>query len=402
MHILYICYHRLLEPLGEATVVPYLKCMSRQGVTLDVVSFESKEHLSRKGMLAHQLKEFDIQLHTLPYKNSVKLLSGIFNLLNGVFLSFKLLNKGKMNVIYAKGTIAGFIASVLKLKFRHIKIVFDNDGLWAQERQDAAIWGRFSLLYKPAFWAENFIYRNSDYFIVLSSYAKSYLQTQKAVKNSVFIRPICAEKVFFQDNELDLYAQQIVKDKTAVIYAGAVGTWYMVDEMIQFFKVLKAKKSDMFFVFLTYPQNIEKVKKKFLAEGIENDSFHVGYVAHNEIVKWYSVASAGLYFIKPFVSKKASSPTKLAEMLASGLYVVTNKGIGDTADLLTSNDVGVLCDGFESKQYEKCAEKLLQSLKDKDVFLRCRETAGKYLSMQKAENIYKNLFLEINKDLSGS
>jgi len=41
------------------------------------------------------------------------------------------------------------------------------------------------------------------------------------------------------------------------------------------------------------------------------------------------LSNASLFFIKPVWSKKASSPTKLAELMGLGIPVFSNSGVGD-------------------------------------------------------------------------
>lgn len=400
MQMLYICYHRLCEPLGEATVIPYLKILSSLGVDLDVISFEDKKYLHHLDDRKKFLSSYKINLYPLRYRNNIRFISGVINLANGIYAAFKILKKNKFQVVYAKGTVAGIIASVLKWRFSNLKIIFDNDGLWAQERKDARIWGNFIFFYTLAFFLEKYIYKQTDYLVVLTSGAAEYVKDVLKYNKPVFIRPICADNSFFEkQNDEILKKHSLLKGKISLIYAGAVGTWYMLNEMIDFFKVMQEKEPNSFFIFLTYPDNIENVKQVFLDKGIDQSSFMVDFCNHSDIKKYYAVASAGIYFIKPFVSKKASSPTKLAEMLASNLFVVTNKGIGDVDVLLQQNEAGVICESFENVNYCKNVDILLDKIKDPNVSVKCKETATKFLSMETAQKVYKALLDQIIDDM---
>lgn len=397
--MLYICYHRICEPLGEATVVPYLKCLSQLGVDLDLISFEDKAYMHHYESRKKSLAEYRIIWCPLTYRNKVRFISGILNIFTGIYASYKILRDKDIKIVYAKGTVAGIISSVLKFKFSNIKVVFDNDGLWAQERKDACIWGKISLFYNIAFWIEKYIYNKIDYLVVLTSLAKEYIKNKMDFDKPVFVRPICADDYFFanQDKRID-EKLSFLKGKKVIIYSGAVGTWYMLDQMLDFFKVLQEKDPNAFFLFLTYPDNLKKVKDVFLNKGIHKSSFCVDFCPHSEIYKYYAAASAGLYFIRPFISKQASSPTKLAEMLASGLFVVTNKGIGDADVLLKENDAGVLCENFSYSDYSLCADILLKKINDPNIFNQCRNTAMKYLSMEKTKAVYSDLINKIRSD----
>jgi len=62
---------------------------------------------------------------------------------------------------------------------------------------------------------------------------------------------------------------------------------------------------------------------------------HVGRLAAGDVAAALRDADAGLSFVKPCVSKLASSPTKIGEYLAIGLPVVSTTGIGDIDQLLS-------------------------------------------------------------------
>jgi glycosyltransferase involved in cell wall biosynthesis len=63
--------------------------------------------------------------------------------------------------------------------------------------------------------------------------------------------------------------------------------------------------------------------------------------------KYLSCGDMALSFIKSCFSKKGSSPTKVAEYLATGVPVVLNGDIGDQAELATDADACVVMGAFD-------------------------------------------------------
>ena len=63
-------------------------------------------------------------------------------------------------------------------------------------------------------------------------------------------------------------------------------------------------------------------------------------------------------FVRPVWSKKAASPTKLGEMLAVGLPVVANSGVGDVADVLLEANGGVAIETFGEAAYNAAIDAL--------------------------------------------
>ena len=92
--------------------------------------------------------------------------------------------------------------------------------------------------------------------------------------------------------------------------------------------------------------------------------------------------NAGLAFIKPSLSKWASSPTKVAEYLAAGLPVITNRGIGDLDEIICAERVGVAVTEFSDDAYREGARQLAALLADKTLRTRCVAVARRYFDLE--------------------
>src|SRR5262249_30056579 len=106
-----------------------------------------------------------------------------------------------------------------------------------------------------------------------------------------------------------------------LVYAGSIGTWYMLTEMLDFYRSIRAYDPDLRFLILNRGHH-DVIAGAVAAARTEGVS--VMAATPNEIPGHLSHAWAGLYFIKPVFSKKGSSPTKLGEYLAAGLPVIVN------------------------------------------------------------------------------
>jgi glycosyltransferase involved in cell wall biosynthesis len=114
----------------------------------------------------------------------------------------------------------------------------------------------------------------------------------------------------------------------------------------------------------------------------------VGYLPHAELAAELSGVEAGLAFIKPCISKLASSATKVGEYLAAGLPVVATAGIGDTDEVLAEpfkggKPVGVLVRQLSSAAYEEAAREFQQLLDDPDTPTRCRAAAVAHYDLER-------------------
>jgi len=64
--------------------------------------------------------------------------------------------------------------------------------------------------------------------------------------------------------------------------------------------------------------------------------------------------------IKSCYSKQSSSPTKIAEYLAAGLAVISNKGVGDVDATISNEGVGVLLDDLSPEAMLNGARKAFE------------------------------------------
>jgi len=83
----------------------------------------------------------------------------------------------------------------------------------------------------------------------------------------------------------------------------------------------------------------------------------------------------GISFRKPTFSQIAASPTKIPEYLMAGIPVITNAGIGDTDDLISANNVGVVLTNFTASDYKVALSNLQTLLQDSQLRIRCRQVA---------------------------
>jgi len=121
--------------------------------------------------------------------------------------------------------------------------------------------------------------------------------------------------------------------------------------MIDFFVHLR-KQRNAHFLWLTQAGR-ERITTLMRARAISEDDYTILAAAPSEVPSYLSAADAGLAFIKPCFSKRASSPTKYAEYLGCGLPLIINKGVGDSDDLVLRESAGALISEFNEAEYSK-------------------------------------------------
>ena len=116
---------------------------------------------------------------------------------------------------------------------------------------------------------------------------------------------------------------------------------------------------------------------------------------HSEVPKLISQMDASIFFIKPSFSKQGSAPTKLAELLGCGIPCLVNSGVGDMAQIINSEKVGVALEKFENHELRNGLIKLISLTKEKDIEKRCIEAAHKFFSLEDGVLKYKKIYKEL-------
>jgi glycosyltransferase involved in cell wall biosynthesis len=252
-------------------------------------------------------------------------------------------------------------------------------GFWADERVDGGVWNLKNPVFNKVF---NFFKRKEIEFIEeanaivsLTYNGKNEILSWQSMNNvppklknkdlSIEVIPCCVDTELFNINSVsqqkadELKNQlNIAEDSFVLGYVGSIGTWYMLPEMLDFFKVLKSKKQNTIFLFITNEPE-EKIKSISIEKGIDPNDIKVASCLHKEVPTYISMFDISIYFILPAYSKKASSPTKQGELMSMGIPIVCNANVGDADKIITETNSGWVVSNFEEKEYEKIANQIL-------------------------------------------
>lgn len=393
MKVLYVTYMSLSEPLSYSQVLAYLKGLARRGVSVSILSFEKDKFASKEVVynIRKILKDANIHWYFLKYHKRPQGVAKPWDMLCGMVASLFIVLKEGIDIVHARNAICAFMVMPAVL-FLKRKFIFDIRGFMADEYVDANLWQKKSFVYKFVQWLEKYFTKRADSVVVITQKAREFLTRTYHIKEITVI-PTCVDLRRFYDKEKD--EPSAIKDcsggRFTLLYIGSVGTWYMLSEMIHFFRTLLSQLRQEA-VFLILSQTEKNIIEKSVPPGLEKDII-IKCVSPDRVADFLPCAHAGIFFIRPCFSKISSCPTKFAEYLASGLPVVINRGIGDTETVVTENNVGVVVKDFNVQEYERAMQALLVLLKEKESLKkRCREVATKYYSLEDGIERYFNVY----------
>lgn len=393
MNVLYISYDGVLEPLGESQVLQYLfKLAPLHQITL--LSFEKASDWSKREhrkKISWQINKAGIRWVPLRYHKYPLFFSTFYDLVIGFLAAFYLKIRHRISIIHTRSYVPALLGLSLKAIFG-IRFIFDMRGFWADEKVDAGIWSKGSLIYKVTKRLEVLYFKKADCLVSLTNAGVNELLKFSCFdKNRTVIKviPTCVNMQLFKPAGAVSHHDA----KTFILgYTGTVTGWYLFDPVLDCFKLL-SKIMPRVNLSIFNKNEHAYIRDAFEKSGMTDASYNLNTAEYSQMPANINKFDAGIYFIKPVFSKLASVPTKLGEFLACGVPCLTNSGVGDTQNILEGEGVGAVLTDFSLQSKETAVKELLALCADKSIRQRCVDTAKKYFSLDMGANAYNQLYL---------
>lgn len=403
MKILYLSYDGMTDPLGQSQVIPYLTGLSSKGYTITIVSCEKNSKLKERGAyIKNILKENNISWHYVNYIEKPPIISTLLNILRLYRKTLNLQEKNNFEIVHCRSYIPALLGLSLKKKF-NLKFIFDMRGFWADERVEGNIWSLQNNIHKKIYGffkrKEIDFLNHADYTIALTENAKDEIHSWKTIsKQAIKIQviPCCTDLTLFSQKSVTHIQREklrrdlgITEPNFVLSYLGSIGTWYMLEEMLEFFKCLLKTKPNAIFLFITAdkPEQIERAAEK---AKISLEKIIIKSASREMVPQLLSLSSISIFFIKPSYSKKASSPTKMGEIMSMGIPLITNAGVGDVDLIMQKSESGLVIKDFSDESFEQAIgkiEELLSLNKSKII-----KSAEDFFSLEKGVILYDEVY----------
>ena len=393
---LYISNLGLLDNLGITQILSYLEGLAKDGNKITVMSFEKNENIFNEGKVKaveETLRRHRIKWIRLRYHNRW---GNILDIVVGAFVAAQTIARDKIDVIHARASIPIIFGWPLA-KILRKKIIYDRRGtMYGDFVDDVNVRNLFSIKYFSMLLEkmDTFFMRHSDAVIVLTEKSKALLENRGVFKGTKAICewiPCCVDLTRFE-KKVNVRHELKIDDKFVVSYVGSLGTCYLLDKMIDFFKVLNQNRKNAFFLIVSHSPG-EIIKEAFLKKGVSCENFAIINSDPKEVPFWIEKSTCSIMFIKEVECKIGSSPTKFAESLAAGIPVVINKGIGDTEEIVQRERVGCVVEGLNEAGYEKAVAHLEDLIKEKNELKnRCKKVARELFSLEEGISRYKTVY----------
>ena len=402
-HALFISYDGMTDSLGQSQVIPYLKGLRKVGYKISLISCEKKERFKQhKEVIKKILHDADIDWYPLNYLDKLPILSAFLNAQAIRKQTKKIHQQNPIHLLHCRSYLPAITGLYFKKKYG-TKLLFDMRGFWADERVDGNVWKLNNPIYKLVY---NYFKRyeteflvHSDHIVSLTHNGKNEMLTwsiSNLSEEKITVIPCCVDLNLFDPNRID--TNQLTErkrqlnidlDDYVLGYVGSIGTWYMLDEMLDYFVVLKQTNPKAKFLFVT-GENPDNIIQKGVQKGISRTDLIITSVLHNEVALHIGLFDKSIFFILPSYSKKASSPTKQGEIMAMGIPLVCNAGVGDTDHIVNQFHSGSIIHNFTNEDYLKEIENSAEFNKNA-----CIEGAKTYFSLEEGVRRYTSIYRKL-------
>lgn len=389
---LYISYDGIFDPVGESQVIPYLRGLAKNGVSISLISFEKKRRINKVSLHSYRetLTKEGIRWEALTYHKRPIIPATLFDVLRGIFKGWFLIKTGGIKIIHARGYIPGIIAYFLEMLTR-AKFIFDMRGFWPEEKVDAGAWPKKGFLYRIVKYIENKIISGADEIIVLSEAAKNVLSSRHNPHN-ISVIPCCVDLQRFSAGMNIGQDYLLPKNRLLVAYLGSTGSFYNFEEAAKFFYIFKKMASDAYFVVLPNG-NKEFIWKILSSFNIKQGDCFVSSVSYEHIPFYLRQCAFSLIFYRRTLSAPGCCPIKFAESLASGVPVIIGPKIGDCDTIVEREKIGIVLKEYSPECYAQAAcEMSSLLLKRYEVAQRCYGAAKKYFLLEDGIERYLNVY----------
>ena len=403
--VLFISYDGMTDPLGQSQVIPYLQGLSKAGYKIFLISCEKEQvYHQNKQFIQNLLDKSSISWIPLNYTKNPPVLSTLLDVIKMRRAAKKLHKAEGIDMVHTRAGVPALIGLWMK-KTMGVKFLNDIREFYADSRVEGGMWDKKNLLYRTIykFFAkqESEQVKQSDGIVCLTYAAEKIIKTWPEYKATIPLEviPCSADLALFDYSKVDEKEQAALKaelnispDDFVISYLGSIGGWYLTTEMLQFCKLLSKRIPAAKFLFIS-PHRHEEIKAIAAEYEIPANKVLVKKASRVQVPTLLSLSSYSIFFIKPCYSKQSSSPTKHGEIMAMGIPVITNGGVGDVEEIVKTTNSGIVINEFTDMVFEQAINEI-ENKKTYDA-ASIRQGAFKWYSLENAIEKYSRIYKAI-------
>ena len=391
--VLYISYTGLLDPLGESQVLQYVRELNRAH-RMTLLTFEKPGNLAKADSVAAmeaKCRDAGITWHRRVWHKTPSLAATGWDVIWGSREATRIARDCGAQIVHCRSYVGTLIGLNVK-QATGAKLIFDMRGFWADERADTGRWSRTGIAYRLVKRIERALFLNADHVVSLTRAGVREFEQFEYLRDNPppsSVIPTCTNLALFSPNPNKA-------EPFTIGYVGSVGGWYLFDQVAQAVAKLFQMIPDARLLVINKGGH-DVIRRDLAAAGVDPDRCEIRACAYDEVGTQTARMHAGIFFILPAWSKRASCPTRMGEFLGSGVPCLANAGVGDVAADLSSTGTGIVlpeaADGRADLSGIDAALAQLVALSQQPGIARtCRDTAERLFSLEGGVAEYDRIY----------
>lgn len=350
----YVAPEAITSPAVESQALgTALTLRSELGVQIDYYGLRpppGKASAASAERIAERLRSQSIDLHLYPNPRGSGLLAKAAVFLR-IAWSLRQGARKRPGVILTRNLIGAAIGLLVSRTVRKAAYVIDLRGHAGAELEMAGRFKAGSVGAKLFYRAERILLENASALLCVSRPLADYVRSAAAQAPPCEVIPSCLDRGLIGARPPAAPQRPRGGPEVVLAYAGTITDWNQIGPMIQFFQIALECSEETRFLMLT--TNVPEAKAQFASAGLDEHSYEIRQVPHEEIISWLSKADVGLLLRESSDVNRVASPVKAAEYLASGLLLVVTEGIGDLSAIIRDEGVGLVLPSMAASSWNK-------------------------------------------------
>lgn len=390
---LYLTRNGLLEPLGQSQVFAYLRGLSRDHA-ITLITYEKPEDWADPARVARAREACERHgIRWLPqrFRAKPRVIAPALSMLRMVRLVLGEVRAGRAELIHARSYIPAAVALAVH-KLTAVPFIFDMRALWPEELITAGRLKRGSAMHRAIVWVERACLREAAAVVSLTHAAVGHLRRaypEELRGQRIDVIPTCAD--------LERFTPAPVRVPGPTVH-GCIGTilsgWFRIDWLAVWISMVAARDPEARFEIVTR-DDADRVRAALDPANDLAGRLDIRPRPSEEMPDAVRGHDLSVMFFTDGLSKLGSAPTRMAEVLGCGLPVVANEGVGDVADIVRENNVGVVLEGASEDQMREALAQFEKLRADPDLSARCRATAEAVFSLETGTAAYRDIYAMI-------
>ncbi|MAD57055.1 MAG: hypothetical protein CMK44_00600 [Porticoccus sp.] len=392
--ILYISHDGIFDHIGQSQILPYIINNSNH-YGFELLSFEKKNNEIHFKKFKKKLQKYGIRWHPQVYHTS--LVGKIYDFFKLIILVNYIKIFFNFHLIHCRSYIPSFSIYVLNKIFKY-KYIFDIRDFWADEGLEIK---KYKFIYKYIKKIEGKMINNAVKIVCLTRAAKVHILSRYSTKfENIFNDKISVipcgtdfnlfDPSLFKKKQInDLKKKLNIRNRKVLLYYGSVGKNYILNKKTFFFKTINTK-NDWFFLFIVN-NNLKSLNDSLISNGLKKNDFKILNLKRTSLPLYLSCVDLSIFFYRKGMRSIGCSPTKLADLFAMNIPIITDSNLGDMKSIIKfQKNKSHILNIFNSHHIRNKTSMIVNEKK----FINIRKNSNYFnfkLGAQKYLNIYNNL-----------